>query len=404
MLVTSRSAARALVILASSTMMLPSGAIAQSQAPKLKDAIAVCENQRTPFVQIRDRNREQTSGKAMIGGLLGVLGGVAAGAQVRNSDGSSSTTAMVLGGLIGGTAGGYLGYLEAKRQITSDNRELVKLINSDAQGYASRVQGMIGSIRSTADCRQGQITTWSMRLEATRREFDAREASRAAELAAITDAKQRKKQEKESGKAAAADRKILAQMDVERDLIEGAIRDDKKLQDDVLKYFDIDINGMAQAQAEVEGTSPASLRGAAEAYVVEVKPPAILASLGPGGSSTSSAFGSAGSAFGGGSAAPAGTLAPLPAAPQAAAPPPPAPAAAKGRGKKGAKPAPPPPPPPPPPKPWEAVIVRPAVTATNGHQAALIAQRDAKAESDAATQSALARLQMVYQSPGQAPG
>ncbi|WP_197426372.1 hypothetical protein, partial [Erythrobacter sp. CCH5-A1] len=60
--------------------------------------------------------------------------------------------------------------------------------------------------------------------------------------------------------------------------------------------------------------------------------------------------------------------------------------------------------PPPPPKPWEAVIVRPNVTPANGHQAALIAQRDAKAESDAATQSALARLQMVYQSPGQAPG
>jgi hypothetical protein len=50
------------------------------------------------------------------------------------------------------------------------------------------------------------------------------------------------------------------------------------------------------------------------------------------------------------------------------------------------------------------VIVRPNVTPANGHQAALIAQRDAKAESDAATQSALARLQMVYQSPGQAPG
>ncbi|WP_197426427.1 hypothetical protein, partial [Erythrobacter sp. CCH5-A1] len=304
-----------MALLAASTMLLPAGAMAQSQAPKLKDAIAVCESQRTPFVQIRDRNREQTGGKAMVGALIGALGGVAAGAQVRNSDGGSSTTAMVLGGLIGATAGGYLGYLEAKRQITSDNRELVKLINSDAQGYASRVQGMIGSIRSTAECRQGQITTWSLRLDATRREFDARESARAATLAAITDPKQRKKAEKDSSKASAADRKILAQMDVERDLIEGAIRDDKKLQDDVLKYFDIDINGMAQAQAEVEGTSPASLRGAAEAYVVEVKPPAIMASLGPGGSSTSSAFGSAGSAFGGGSsAAPAGTMAPIPAA------------------------------------------------------------------------------------------
>ena len=389
-------AARAFALFASSAMMFPVAALAQSQTPKLKDSIAVCEAQRTPFVQIRDRNREQTGGKAVVGALLGALGGVAAGAQVRNNDGGSSTTAMVLGGLIGGTAGGYLGYLEAKRQITSDNRELVKLINSDAQGYASRVQAMIGSIRSTGDCRQGQITTWSLRLDATRREFETREAGRASGLAAVTDPKQRKKLEKENVKASNADRKILAQMDTERDLIEGAIRDDKKLQDDVLKYFDIDINGMAQAQAEVEGTSPASLRGAAEAYVVEVKPPAILASLGPGGSSTSSAFGSTGSAFGGGSAAPAGTLAPLP----AAAPPPPPPPA-KGKGKKGAKAA---PPPPPPAEPWEAVIVRPKVTASNGHQAALIAQRDAQAESDAATQSALARLRMVYQSPGQVPG
>jgi hypothetical protein len=38
--------------------------------------------------------------------------------------------------------------------------------------------------------------------------------------------------------------------------------------------------------------------------------------------------------------------------------------------------------------------------ATNGHQAALIAQRDAQAESSAATQSALARLRMVYETPG----
>ncbi|MFN3606158.1 MAG: hypothetical protein ACK4SS_03025, partial [Cypionkella sp.] len=248
------------------------------------------------------------------GALLGVLGGVAAGAQVRNDNGGSSTTAMVLGGLIGGTAGGYLGYLDAKRQITNDNRELVKLINSDAQGYATRVQAMITSIRSTGDCRQGQITTWGMRLDATRREFSAREAARAEALAAIADPKARKKTERDSAKAAAADRKILAQMDTERDLIEAAIRDDKKLQDDVLKYFDIDISGMAQAQAEVEGTSPASLRGAAEGYVVEVKPPAILASLGPGGSSTSSAFGSTGSAFGGGSSAP-GLSAPPAAAP-----------------------------------------------------------------------------------------
>ncbi len=384
--------ARALLI--TTAMILPSAAMAQSQAPKLADAIGVCEAQRTPFVQIRDRNREQTRGKTIGGTLLGVLGGVAAGAQVRDDNGGSSTTAIVLGGLLGGAAGGYLGYLDAKRQITSDNRELVKLINSDAQGYATRVQAMIASIRSTGDCRQSQIATWGMRLDATRREFDAREAARAESLAAVTDPKLRKKMEKDNSKAAAADRKILALMDTERDLIEAAIRDDKKLQDDVLKYFDIDINGMAQAQAEVEGTSPASLRGAAEGYVVEVKPPAILASLGAGGSSTSSAFGSAGSAFGGGS-----SVAPPPAPPP---PPPPVaqPAKPPAKGKKG-KAA---PPPPPPPQPWEAVIVRPGISASNGHQAALIAQRDAEAESTAATQSALARLRMVYDTPPSAAG
>lgn len=380
-----RAGARALMI--TSALMVPAAALAQqAQAPKLADAVAVCEAQRTPFVQIRDRNREQTRGKTIGGTLLGVLGGVAAGAQVRNDNGGSSTTAIVLGGLLGGAAGGYLGYLDAKRQITSDNRELVKLINSDAQGYATRVQAMIGSIRSTGDCRQGQIATWGMRLDATRREFDAREAARAEALAAVTDPKLRKKMEKDNSKAAAADRKILALMDTERDLIEAAIRDDKKLQDDVLKYFDIDITGMAQAQAEVEGTSPASLRGAAEGYVVEVRPPAILASLGPGGSSTSSAFGSAGSAFGGGSS----VAAPPPPPP----PPPPKPPAKGKKGKAAAA-----PPPPPPPEPWEAVIVRPGISASNGHQAALIAQRDAEAESSAATQSALARLKMVYDSP-----
>jgi hypothetical protein len=387
--------------------MLPTASLAQGQAPKVKEAIAVCEFQRTPFVQVQERNREQTRGKTIGGALIGVLGGVAAGAQVRNDAGGSSTTAMILGGLVGGTAGGYLGYLDAKRQITNDNRELVKLIDSDARGYATRVQAMIGSIRSTGDCRQNQIATWSLRLDATRAEFDAREAARAAALAAAPDAKQRKQVEKDNSRSATADRKVLAQMKEERDLIEGAIRDDKKLQDDVLKYFDIDINGMAMAQAEVEGTNPASLRGAAEAYLVEVKPPAIMASLGPGGSSTSSAFGSTGSAFGGGPIAALPAAIPPAAAPTPPAPPAPAPvakpAAAAGKKKGAAKPAAPPPPPPPPPKPWEAVVVRPEIVAANGHQAALIAQRDAQAESTAATQSALARLRMVYESPGAVP-
>jgi hypothetical protein len=50
------------------------------------------------------------------------------------------------------------------------------------------------------------------------------------------------------------------------------------------------------------------------------------------------------------------------------------------------------------------VIVRPGISAGNGHQAALIAQRDAEAESTAATQSALARLRMVYDTPPPAAG
>ena len=333
-----------------------------------KEAIAACDLQRTPFVQVRERNREQTSGKSLGGALLGALAGVAAGSQVRNDNGGSSTTAMVIGGLAGATAGGYLGYLDAKRQIAKDNRELVSMIERDARGYATRIEAMVGSIRSTGKCRQEQITTWSLRLDATRREFSAREAARAEALAAAVDDKQRKSVKKSNDRQAKDDAKVMKQLDVERGLIETAIRDDKKLQDDVLKYFDIDIAGMAQAQAEVEGTSTASLLGGIEGYVVEVRPPAILASLGSSAGSTSSAFGTSGSAFGG---APSPvTPAPAPVSPNTA-----------GDG----------------PEPWEAVIVKPSTSPENGHQAAYVAKQDARAEADAATQSALARLAMVYQ-------
>lgn len=340
-------------------------AFAASKAER-EEAIAVCEFQRTAFEQVRERNQEQTRGKGIGGALLGALAGVAAGAQVKNNGGGSSTAAMVIGGLAGATAGGYLGYLDAKRQITQDNRELVSLIDKDARGYATRIESMVSSIRSTGECRQSQITTWSMRLDATRKEFARREAARAELVAAAPDDKERKKIERANSKEAKADAKIMAQMDDERDLIEFAIRDDKELQDDVLKYFDIDIAGMAQAQADVEGTSTASLLGGVESYVVEVRPPAILASTAGVGGSTSSAFGSSSSAFGG-SSAPAPAPAPV--------------AVCEGDDC---------------PQPWEAVIVKNSTTPQNGHQAAFVAKQDARAESTAATQSALARLKYVY--------
>ena len=336
------------------------------------EAIEFCSSQRAAFDQVRKRNREQTRGKSLGGALLGALAGVAAGSQVRNNSGGSSTTAIVLGGLVGAAGGGVLGYLDAKRKITQDNRELVKLIDTDARGYATRVEAMVGSIRSTGQCRQDQISTWSMRLNATREEFDRREAARADALAAAVDGKQRKKIAKANKKEARADGKILKQMEVERDLIENAILADKKLQEDVLKYFDVDIAGMAEAQAQVEGTSTASLLGGTSAYVVQVVPPAILASsAGTVSGSTSSAFGSSTSAFG--SSAPA--AAPAPAATVSSTDP--------------DLPV------------WQATIVRPdaPVAKDNGHQAAYVAQQDAKAEAKSATQTALARLKYVYETP-----
>lgn len=355
------------LLLATSLLASPFSqpAFAASKAEK-QEAIAVCEFQRTAFEQVRERNKEQTRGKGLGGALLGALAGVAAGAQVRNNGGGSSTAAMVIGGLAGATAGGYLGYLDAKRQITQDNRELVSMIDKDARGYATRIESMVSSIRSTGECRQNQITTWSMRLDATRKEFARREAARAELEAAAPDDKARKKIERSNKKEAKADAKVMEQMDDERDLIELAIRDDKELQDDVLKYFDVDIAGMAQAQAEVEGTSTASLLGGVDSYVVDVRPPAILASSGSVGGSTASAFGSTSSAFGGSSA--------------------PAPAPAMVAACEGED----------CPEPWEAVIVKKDVTPQNGHQAAYVAKQDARAEASAATQSALARLKYVY--------
>ncbi|MEI6418049.1 MAG: hypothetical protein WCO82_03170 [Sphingomonadales bacterium] len=365
---------------------------------------------------MQKRYKQQISERTTKGILGGLAAGLLAGAlATKTSNSGPSTAGLVIGGLVGAATGGYIEYLAAKRQITQDNRELSRLIDADAKGYTSRIQVLADSIKATGKCRQDQISTWQQRLDATRAEFVRREAARAATVAAAADDKARKALQKTTGAEAKADGKIMAQMDVERGLIEAAINDDKKVQDDVLRFFDNDINAMAQAQAEVEGTSEASLRGPAEAYVVAVAPPAILAQASNLAGSTGSAFGSATSAFGGSAAPPA----PTPVAAALPPPPPPAPvvtqAAATAKpvapGKKGvaskpsqAKAVVAAAPPPPPPQPWEATITRPDIKPANSHQAALIAQRDAGAESQAAMLSGLARLKMAYGDPGATKG
>ncbi|MCY1647790.1 SH3 domain-containing protein [Caulobacter sp. SL161] len=375
---------------------------------------------------------------------------MAGGIATRGQSENTQKTGILGGALLGGVAGGVDQYLDAKRQITQDNRQLVRLIDEDARGQAGRVGSMITSINSTGKCRQDQINSWEQRLLSTRTEFVEREKARAGALTSAADDKARRTIQRDNDRAARLDRQVLEQMGREEAQIRAAIKDDEKLYADVLKFFDSDIMAMAEAQARVEGTSPASLRGPAEAYTVQVVPPALLAAQ--AFSSTQSAFGGSGSAF------PSGR--PASPAPVAAAPPPPPPpslylqsttqlratAAAQGRavaslppgtpvvrlgeaegapgwievmhdGKTGfiqasrIGPAPPaglartnagatrqtpvvaaaaPPP-------WQAQIVRPQMSATNGHQAALIAQRDAAAEAQAATQSAEARLQLAVQ-------
>jgi hypothetical protein len=400
------------ILRCSTALLLLSAPIAASaQKPRPVDAaIGACAVQRAPFVQLQQRYKKEISERTTRGVLTGLAAGLLGGALAsKTSTSGPSTAGLVIGGLVGAAAGGYIEYLAAKRQITEDNRELARLIDADARGYSSRIQVLADSIKSTGKCRQDQIVTWQQRLDATRAEFARREAGRAATLAAAADDKARRALMKTTGAEAKADGKIMAQMDVERGLIEASINDDKKVQDDVLRFFDNDINAMAQAQAEVEGTSQASLRGPAEAYVVAVEPPAILAQASAIGGSTASAFGSATSAFGG-SAAP-----PAPSPPVAALPPPPAPepvatpVAAKAGVANKPSPSKTPPskaapnkpvlaavPAPPPPQPWEATITRPNIKPANSHQAVLIAQRDATAESQAAMLSGLARLKIAY--------
>jgi uncharacterized protein YcfJ len=340
---------------------------AQADA-KDSDAIGVCAAQRAPLEQIRKQNRDQMRMQVTKGVLVGVLGGgLVGGLATQGQSNDTQTTAMIAGAVIGGFAGGIDQYLAAKRQITQDNAELVRLIDSDAAGYATRLDNVITSIRTTGDCRANQIDTWEKRLIATRTEFANRDAARAAALQAAPDDKARKSIEKDNKKAAKSDAKVLEQLDREEAMITAALADDKELYGDILKYFDTDIMAMVQAQAQVEGTSTASLRGPAEAYAVEVIPPAILAASAPVGSSTS-AFGSTTSAFGAPAAAAKPDLSAL------AAPDP----------EDGSAPA------------WMAQVVRPdPVIAGNGHQAALIAQRNAGAEVQAATQTGDARLQVA---------
>ncbi|MFN7180977.1 hypothetical protein [Hyphomonas sp.] len=343
---------------------------AQAQG-KESDVIAVCAAHRAPLEDIRKQNRDQMRMQVTKGVLVGVLGGgLAGGLATQGQSDNTQKTAVVAGALIGAFAGGIDQYLAAKRQITQDNAELVRLINSDAAGYANRVDSVMSSIRNTGDCRKEQIAAWEQRLIATRTEFATREAARAALLASAADDKARKSIEKDNKKAAKADGKFLDLMDREEAMIKAALADDKDLYGDILKYFDTDIMAMVEAQARVEGTSAASLRGGAEAYAVEVIPPAILASAAPGGSSTS-AFGATTSAFGAPAAPPP---APKPDLTLLAAPDP----------TDGSAPA------------WQAQVVRPdAVELSNGHQAALVAQRNAGAEAQAAMQTADARLKVA---------
>lgn len=440
------------LLVSASVVAFTAPAAAQSRGT---EAVDVCASQRSPFVQLRDRNREQIVGRTVTGVLGGALaGGLLGGAVTQNRSTEDQNRAMAVGAVLGGLAGGVDQYLEAKRQITQDNRQLARLIDEDARGQAGRVGALVTAINSTGSCRQSQITTWEQRLIATRTEFVNREQARAAALAAAPDDRARRALERDQRRAAREDRNVLEQMGREEAQIRAAIENDGKLFADVLQFFDSDIMAMAEAQSRVEGTSPASLRGPAEAYTVQVIPPAILAAQ-TGFSSGASAFGSSGSAFGGRPAAPPVAVAPPPPPPPPAAPPVyiqsstqlRETAAAQGRvmaalppgtpvqnmgvaqgapgwiqvqhdGRTGfiqaarvgvappagaravaasAAPAPPTVPP------WQAQIVRPQVRASNGHQAALIAQRDASAEASAVTQTATARLQYAVQRGNEIP-
>ncbi|WP_428150849.1 hypothetical protein [Brevundimonas sp.] len=340
--------------------------VAQSRG---NEAIAVCESQRRPFFDIRQRNRETIRNRVIQGVAVGLLGGGLLGSAAgQGQSAGTQRTAMIVGAVIGGVAGGMNQYIAAKQQITDDNREIARMIDADAGGYAGRIQALTNSINATSECRQNQIAVWEQRLIATRTEFAAREAGRAAASAAAPDDRARRTIEREGARAARDDRRILDQMTREQTMIQDAMIDDRNLFSDVLKYFDDDLMAMAQAQALVEGTSAASLRGSAEAYSVEVVPPAILAattaSSGAFGSS-SSAFGSSASAFGGSVPQPATTAVPIVDLDD--------------------------------PNIYLARIVAPtdAFQTVNGHQQAIVAQRDAAAMASAADQTNRARLQVA---------
>jgi outer membrane lipoprotein SlyB len=344
---------------AASIVALAPPAMGQSRSDSAA-AVSVCESERQVFSDIRERNREAIRNRVIQGVAIGILGGGAlGGVATQGADSDTQRTAMIVGAVVGGIAGGVNQYIAAKQQITNDNREIARMMDADARGYAGRIQSLTGSINSTSLCRQNQIAVWEQRLIATRTEFANREAARAAALAAAPDDRTRRQLERENRRASRDDRRILDQMDEEYAMIASAIADDRELFSDVLQYFDDDIMAIALAQAQVEGTSAASLRGSAEGYTVEVVPPAILASA----AASSSNFGSTSSAFGG--SAPAQTAAPSVDLSD--------------------------------PTIYQAQIRAPAAAGApvNGHQAALYAQRDALAVANASDQTNRARLQLA---------
>lgn len=443
----------AFIICSSTTAFaVPTAVTAQSRS---EDAIAVCATQRAPFVTMRSRNREEIVGRTVTGVLGGALaGGLLGSAATQNQSSKAQRNATAVGAVLGGLAGGIDQYLDAKRQIAKDNRELMRMIDDDARSQAGKVGSLISSINATGTCRQNQVNAWEQRLIATRTEFVQREKARAAALAAAPDERTKRNVEKENRRLAKEDGRVLELMGREEAQIKGAIEDDAKLFADVLQFFDNDIMAMAEAQSRVQGTSTASLHGPAEAYTVQVIPPAILAAQSTFTSGQSafgqSAFGSSSSAFAS-SSAPASASRATVTTPISSGPPPVytqsttglrATATAQGKvivnlppgtelqslgeadgapgwievtheGRSGfvqatrigpkrpaglavndkaptaaravAVP------------PWQAQIVRPQVRASNGHQAALIAQRDANAEAQATTQTGLARLQYAVQ-------
>jgi hypothetical protein len=236
---------------------------------------------------------------------------------------------------------------------------VVALINNDARGQASRISSLTSSITAVGQCRQSQVATWEQRLTSTRTAYVEAEADRAAALAAAADAGARRRLEGQQRRERREDQAALRLMTTEQTALNSAIRDDEKLFDDVLKHFDTDLRAMAEAQARVQGTSVASIRGPAETYAVEVLPPAILAGQ----------LAAAAPSTGSDSAIRRRNAPPVaPVAPQMT-------------------------------EEWESRIRRgtPAPTPTNGHMEAQIASVDARAQAQAQSLSSLGRLALAVQ-------